>query len=88
MVLNDIHLHYTMTNFRLWPDGPKQCSPTLYNFEHNCHSGGGELYLILVVAATARRLTGRSGYRSIGVDTILGGQEELGRMTEEKGATS
>jgi hypothetical protein len=50
--------------------------------------GGGELYLILVVAATARRLTGRSGYRSIGVDTILGGQEELGRMTEEKGATS
>jgi hypothetical protein len=41
MVLNDIHLHYTMTNFRLWPDGPKRCSPTLYNFEHNCHSGGG-----------------------------------------------
>jgi hypothetical protein len=52
-------------------------------------TGGGELYLILVVAATVRRSTGRSGYRqrsSLGVVVSAGRREhcpsakKLGRM--------
>jgi hypothetical protein len=51
--------------------------------------GGGELYLILIVAATMmQRLMGRSGCGSTDVDSVLSAKEELGRTTEEERAVS
>jgi hypothetical protein len=78
MVLNDVHPRYTL---QIMVDIHQR-----YTILNTTAIVGGELYLILV--ATARRLTGRTGSGSAGVDTVLGTEEELGRTIEEERAMS